>query len=124
LNKLAEIDPDARDVIWQLKQEEDIVMSDIGQDKKKTMKQSQQQILAQFQAQQKAFQMNLKDDFKEAATSDEEVVECCLCKDISESYDSNPIALVSYSQLSRNLDVADRSIRERLKKVLFTKSFI
>lgn len=43
----------------------------------------------------------------------QKVPECCLCRDISESYETAPIALISYSQYSYNLEVYDRRFNPR-----------
>src|SRR5689334_11377103 len=78
--------------------------------KKAALKESQRKILEQFQAKQKAFQLTNSESLSEEIEGGEEVPECCLCKDISDNYTDNPIALISYMQTSRNLELNNKLV--------------
>ena len=61
----------------------------------------------------KAFQQNQKLPDTDNLIADE-VPECCLCRDISESYIDRPISLISYTQLSSTVQAVDKLNRRRL----------
>lgn len=81
--------------------------------KKKAAQARQQQILAQFAAQRKAFQSSLgeEEEVEEEETEQlelEQSLECCLCRGTSGTIETGPISLVSYAALSRAMEVANR----------------
>lgn len=88
---------------------------------KKRAEQRKQQLLAQFSAQQKAFQMNTnmeleieeEEEFGTCDKSEENfsLPECSLCRKISKSEVEDPVGFASYIQSNKILQVVNRNFR-------------
>lgn len=113
LSELATIDEESKEIIEEANQSTFGKTEDKEDHEEKErlrkLKERQAALLAQFAAQQKAFQEQFKEEELEDSYKIElEIPECCLCREVKEITENNPIAQICYVENSRSVEITNR----------------